>query len=422
MLHIISTFNLLTFILFTASYLYQIVYAIVGVMFKPKRITVESKYHRYAVLIAARNESAVISELINSIKKQNYPQELLDIFVVADNCRDSTAAVARAAGATVYERFNSIDVGKGYALDYALKSIAQDYGPNTYEGYFVFDADNLLDVNFVSEMNKQFDKGYRVLTSYRNSKNFASNWISAGYSLWFMRESKYLNNPRMLLGTSCAISGTGFLVHNDIIRKNNGWKHHLLTEDIEFSVDSVINGEKIGYCSTAMVYDEQPCTWSQSWSQRLRWAKGFYQVFGKYHKQLLHGFVVEHRFSCYDMFMTIAPALFISLTSVFVNSTFLLSAILDAKASPEIVSLTTLSILSAFLNFYVVLFAFGLLTTITEWKQIHAKPIKKIFYTLTFPIFILTYVPISIVALFKKIHWVPIEHKINRSIEEIVHQ
>ncbi|MFV0496940.1 MAG: glycosyltransferase family 2 protein [Candidatus Fimivivens sp.] len=423
MLQFIVTFNLALFIFFTLSYLYQIFYAVIGVVRRPQQPAQAMKNHRYAVLIAARNERAVIAELIDSIKKQNYPRELLDIFVIADNCTDDTAAVARRAGVTaVYERFNHVQVGKGYALDHMLKGIARDYGDDAYEGYFVFDADNLLDENFVCEMNKCFDQGHRVLTSFRNSKNFASNWISAGYSLWFMRESRYLNYPRMRLGTSCAISGTGFLVHNDIIRKNNGWKHHLLTEDIEFSVDCVINGETIGYCPTAVLYDEQPCTWSQSWSQRLRWAKGFYQVFGRYHKKLIYGFAVKRQFACYDMFMTIAPALFISLTSVIVNGVFLLTALLGSDVAPNMVSVATDAIFASIFNFYMALFLFGLLTTITEWKKIHASAYKKIFYVLTFPIFIFTYVPISIVALFKKIHWSPITHSINRAIEDMVHQ
>lgn len=421
MLQFVSNFNFTIFILFTAAYLYQIIYAVAGVLITPKPILPAKKNHRYAVLIAARNEGAVIAELIDSIKKQDYPSDLIDIFVVADNCTDNTARIARRAGAFVYERFNLAQVGKGYALDFVLHHIAKDYGWDAYEGYFVFDADNLLANNFVTEMNKLFDGGYRVLTSYRNTKNYASNWISAGYSLWFMRESKYLNYPRMQLGTSCAISGTGFLVHADIIRKNNGWKHHLLTEDIEFSVDNVLLGEKIGYCHSAVIYDEQPCTWTQSWRQRLRWSKGFYQVFGRYHRGLLRGILLERRFACYDMFMTIAPALFISLTSVLVNGTFLINALLGTRISPRMASLTAVSIASCAFNFYAVLFLFGLLTTITEWKKIHASSFKKILYLFTFPLFIFTYIPISIVALFKKIQWVPITHTISRSVEEIAH-
>ena len=193
--------------------------------------------------------------------------------MVADNCSDNTASLAREHGAIVYERFNTQQIGKGYAMDYLTQRIARDYGKNRFDGYFVFDADNLLKEDYIEEMNKTFSDGYQIVTSYRNSKNYGDNWISAGYAQWFLRESKYLNNARMLLGTSCAVSGTGFLFSREIFKKNRGWKFYLLTEDIEFTVNSVINGEKIGYCKTAVIYDEQPTTFKQSWNQRLRWAR-----------------------------------------------------------------------------------------------------------------------------------------------------
>lgn len=409
------------FILFTVLFSYQIVYVVVALFRKAKKVDPASKNHHFAVLIAARNESSVIAQLINSIKQQKYPADKLDIFVVADNCTDNTADVARAAGANVYERYNKKHIGKGYALTFALNNIKRDYGKDAFEGFFVFDADNLLDENYVAEMNKLFDKGYRILTCYRNSKNYGTNWLSAGYSLWFLRESKYLNNPRMMLNTSCAISGTGFLIHNDIIQKNNGWKHHLLTEDIEFSVDSIIHGEKIGYCGNAKIYDEQPCTWKQSWTQRLRWSKGFYQVLGKYSKKLLKGFLVEKRFACYDMFITIAPAVFVSLASIILNACFLLSGMMNSSVYLQhlIFATTTSAIATSLLNFYIMLFLVGVITTITEWKEIHGtSAIKKTLYTFTFPLFILTYIPISIAAIFKRISWEPISHSVSKSIED----
>lgn len=421
MLSFITNFNLMLFILFTVLYSYQIVYVAVALFKKAKKPAAASKNHHFAVLIAARNESTVIAQLIESIKKQKYPKDKLDVFVIADNCTDDTADVARAAGASVYERFNKKYVGKGYALTFALNNIKRDYGRDAFEGFFVFDADNLLDENYVAEMNKLFDQGYRVLTCYRNTKNYGTNWISAGYSLWFLRESKYLNNPRMLLKTSCAISGTGFLIHNDIIQKNHGWKHHLLTEDIEFSVDSIINGEKIGYCGAAKIYDEQPSTWKQSWTQRLRWSKGFYQVLGNYSKGLLKGFVVDKRFACYDMFITIAPAIFVSLASIIINACFLLNGMMNSSIYLQhlIFSTTTSAIITSLFNFYLMLFLVGLITTITEWKEIHdTSTVKKIFYMFTFPLFILTYIPISIAALFKKIGWEPIAHSVSKSIED----
>ena len=224
--------NFAILLLFTLCYSYQAVFVLIRWFGKKKKYQAKTQ-HRYAVIISARNERAVIGGLLDSIHRQNYPSELVDIYVVADNCTDDTAAVARAHGAVVYERFNHVQIGKGYALNYLFRCIEERVGLDTYDGFLVFDADNVLDENYIASMNDVFDQGYPVVTSYRNSKNYGSNWISAGYALWFLRESKYLNGARMQCGTSCAISGTGFLVASEVIRENHGWKHHLLTEDIE---------------------------------------------------------------------------------------------------------------------------------------------------------------------------------------------
>lgn len=188
MLRFLESLQFVLFIFFTAAYAYQIVYLVIGLFGKGRGGKQDAKLHRYAAIIAARNEAGVIGDLIGTLKKQDYPEELLDVFVIADNCTDNTAEVSRQAGAIVYERFNKVQVGKGYALDYLFHHIFDDYGEATYDGFFVFDADNLVDPQFVREMNKMFDTGeYAALTSYRNSKNFCDNWISAGYALWFLR-------------------------------------------------------------------------------------------------------------------------------------------------------------------------------------------------------------------------------------------
>ncbi|MBQ4516496.1 MAG: glycosyltransferase, partial [Clostridia bacterium] len=293
--------------------------------------------------------------------------------------------------------------------------IKTEHRDKNYEGYIIFDADNVVAPDFIEEINKVFDNGYRIITSYRNSKNYDKNWITAGYSLWFLREAKFLNNARMKLKTSCAISGTGFLIGADVVDKNGGWIHHLLTEDIEFTTDSIVNGEIIGYCENAVLYDEQPETFYQSYIQRLRWSKGFYQVFKKYGKRLLRG-MFKGSFSCYDMFMTLMPAMLLTLISTVLN-TLALPVAFITEAEYAGILLKTLG--QTILSFYFVFFLFGFITTITEWKQIYCGTIKKIAYTFTFPIFMLTYVPISIIALFKKVKWEPIKHSVTKSIKEI---
>ena len=178
----VDIFNFCVFLAFTICYTYQLYYVFVVLTRKPKQL-VAKKNHKFAAVISARNESAVIGQLIHSIKVQNYPSELIDVFVIADNCTDNTAEVAREAGAIVFPRFNTEQVGKGYALDYGFNVIRSQYADRGYEAYFVFDADNVLDVNYFREMNKTFDNGAVASTSYRNSKNYDSNWISAGYAV-----------------------------------------------------------------------------------------------------------------------------------------------------------------------------------------------------------------------------------------------
>lgn len=422
---IVSDINSFIYMMLTILYFYQAFYVIVALFGEKKKKHFEDEaktFHKYAFIIAARNENAVIGNLIDSIKNQNYPKELIDVIVVADNCTDNTAEISRQHGAIVYERFDSVKVGKGYALDYVFNKLAEENGDYTYyDGYFVFDADNVIDVNYVREMNKVFDNGYKVVTSYRNSKNYDTNWITAGYSLWFLREAKYLNNPRMILKTSCAVSGTGYLVNSSIIKQNNGWKCNLLTEDIEFSVTNILEGEKIGYCGNAVFYDEQPTTFRQSWNQRMRWTKGFYQVLFKYGKDLIKAMFKQRRMfvSCYDMLMTLAPATLFTLGLMLVNIVMLICSATNPVLFKQMIGPTLMAVCLGLVNFYIMLIVMGLITLISEWKNILAPGRKKIMYLFSFPLFIATYIPISIVALFKKVEWKPIPHTVVKTMDEL---
>lgn len=180
MLHLLPKIFAAIGALLGAMSCYYTVYAIVG-LFATRRFAPARRQHRYAIVIAARNEEAVIGRLLESIRLQDYPSELLTVFVVADNCTDGTAQAARRGGAVCYERCDPDHRTKGYALEYLFSCIERDYGTDAFEGYFVFDADNLLNRDYVSRMNEAFDAGERIVTSCRASKNFGDNWISASY-------------------------------------------------------------------------------------------------------------------------------------------------------------------------------------------------------------------------------------------------
>ncbi len=399
---------------FFISYLYQIFYIFVPFI-KDEPPTPAGRRNRMAVMISARNEAGVIKHLLESIKAQTYPQELIEIFVVADNCTDNTAEIAEGEGVHVYKRFDDINIGKGYAMHYLMDQIKAEFGENYFDGYFVFDADNVLDSHYIEEMNNTFSCGYEILTSYRNSKNYGDNWISAGYALWFLRESKYLNYPRMLLGTSCAISGTGFMFSKRVAKELDGWDYYLLTEDIQFTVDHVINDYKIGFCKRAMLFDEQPNTFRQSVRQRMRWARGYFQVMCHYGLDLAKTTIEKKSWSCFDMSMNIMPAIILTLLTTVINgAAFITGLIVGEDIIPVL-----MGIAMGLLSMYILFFGIGLLTTVTEWRNIYTTTWKKIKYTFTFPLFMMTYMPITFMSLFKHVEWKPIVHSESKSLADI---
>lgn len=432
-LSFVDIFNVSVLIAFTICYFYQLIYVFISLVKQPKPL-IAKKNHRYAVLISARNEEPVIADLLRSLSKQDYPKELFDIYVIADNCTDKTADIARDCGANVLVRNNKRKIGKGYALNWGLHRIWEKFDDEVedtpdkrgswmrgaekcpYEAYFVFDADNVLCSDYISEMNKTFDNGALASTSYRNSKNFATNWISAGYSIWFLREAKFLSQSRLLLNTSCAISGTGFFIAHSLMKDANGWKWHLLTEDIEFSAAQICDGVRISYCPTAMLFDEQPENFKTSWNQRYRWAKGFYQVFWHYGSRLVKGmFANPHgrKWACYDMLMTISPGMLLTVIVLIFNIIIVILCSTGVMSMGNAVISSGSSIFFCLANFCMFMLMLGILTVFTEWHKIQAKTWQKIVYTLTFPLFMLSYIPIAICALFGKAHWKPIPHSVH---------
>ena len=253
-------------------------YFVIG-MFFTRKFKPAKKKHKYGILIAARNEKYVIGNLIDSIHKQDYPSDLYTIFVVADNCDDDTAKIARKKGAIVYERFDNEHRTKGFALQYLIKNIDKDYGVDNFEGFFIFDADNLLKKNFISKMNDAFDEGCKIITSYRNTKNFDENWIASTYAIHWIRSIRTSHRARSVLRLATNIQGTGFLFSNEIVK--NGWNYTSLTEDRALTADAVAQGYQITYQDEAEFYDEQPVSVKVALRQRLRWSKGHLQAFAE---------------------------------------------------------------------------------------------------------------------------------------------
>ena len=332
-------------------------YFVIGMFFTRKFKAAKVK-HKYAIVVAARNEKYVIGNLIDSINKQDYPKKLLTIFVVADNCTDDTAKIARSKGAICYERHDNEHRTKGYALEYLFNKIDEDYGIDKYEGYFIMDADNLLKSNYISKMNDAFDCGCKIITSYRNTKNFSENWIASTYALHWIRSIRTNHRARSVLHLATNIQGTGFLIANEIVK--NGWHYTSLTEDRALTADAVAQGYEITYQDEAEFFDEQPVNLKIALRQRLRWSKGHLQAFAesgpylfinifmgkKYIKTNWNGdkevvnkkkkkgsfwanFLesIRHRFASFDTLVQLTPISFINLCRWLIVMVFIYSTV-----------------------------------------------------------------------------------------------
>ncbi len=460
--HIIDIIGIILTLL-SVLYIHMVVYSVTG-FFTTRKFKPAKKQHKYAVLVAARNEETVINNLIESIKRQDYPTELVDIFVVADNCTDNTAQIARDAGAITYERFDNEHRTKGYALQFLVKNIDNDYGVDAYEGYFIFDADNLLKRDFISRMNDAFDSGEKIITSYRNTKNFSDNWISASYGIHWLRTVRTEHRARSKFHLATRIQGTGFLFSWELIK--DGWNYTSLTEDRAFSADAVANGYSISYNHEAEFYDEQPTDLKIAMRQRIRWAKGHLQAFVETFGQLFrHIFVLDKqvkekldasenkkldnvrlRYMSYDMMMLVFPrslTCFLLDIVVFILK-FTLIALSTAYFSIDlapgilktvfnlfnvtIVPSTTVMALIYFVIFSIVGFfvsyagniVMALYVFIIEGKRIPPMPWgKKIWFAIMFPWFDFIGKLSSTIALFTKAEWKPIPHNSTSSISEI---
>jgi cellulose synthase/poly-beta-1,6-N-acetylglucosamine synthase-like glycosyltransferase len=403
---ILTVFDFLIVVFTVLSIGYQVLCIIVSIFAKPMVFPRAEENKRYAVLISARNEENVIGGLIRSIRANSYPQELVDIWIVADNCSDSTAQIARSLGGKVVVRNDSEHIGKGFALTYLLNQMIKTGAAEQYDAFFVFDADNRIDTNYFSEMNKAFSSGFKIVTSYRNSRNLSTNWVSAGSALWFIRESRILNSTRMFLHLSSNVSGTGYMFSREIMERNDGWEFHLLTEDIEFTIDSIIKGDRIGYCGTAYLYDEQPVSFRQSWRQRLRWSKGFLQAFRYYTPELVRAAFVNRDFSAIDMTLIMFPFAVLAVIRVVLG--FIFAACGFVTFSSQVSSVV--SIVVGAIGSVLFMMALAALTCILERDRIGATNKELVAYCLSFPIYMLSTIPISYQAIFARPQWKPIEH------------
>ena len=240
---------------------------------KPKPIPRANPKTRFACVIAARNEERVIGELVQSLLRQNYPKTLFDIYVMPNNCTDHTALAAIRTGAAILKPRGEVRC-KGDALHEAFETLLR----KDYDAFCVFDADNVVDADFLSRMNDAFLAGAKVTKGAMRVKNPQDSPLCGCYGLYFTCFDFFFSRARMNCGLSSKLVGTGFAVHRSVLEQSGGWNSATIAEDAEFAAYLAETGTRVWFVPEAVTYDEAPASVRVSLRQRRRWSSGIMDV------------------------------------------------------------------------------------------------------------------------------------------------
>lgn len=402
------------YIIFAVTFIYGLYFLVtgaIGIIRKPRiKFNNSKNYNNFAILIAARNEEKVIGNLIESLNRLNYPKDNYNIYVIPNNCTDSTESIAKEKGANVIKCTVKTKT-KGEVLKFAFNKLKKN---KNIDAYVIFDADNVVHPEFLNKMNKALNSGYRVAQSFRDAKNPSDNWLSGSYTLFYLIQNVFFNHARMTFNGSSSINGTGFMIKKSYIDEV-GFNTYSLTEDVEFTGQCALNKEKIVFVEDAITYDEYPVKFASSWKQRKRWTAGMLTCMKLYSPKLFMDYLKTGNIASLDMSLTyIAPIIqilnFINLIMLIVFS---------------ILGIKLYDIFSFFYAtrwvYFAIAYLLGILVEIFVLLYKHKSPAKVFSGVLLFIVFIFTWIPINIICLVKKhTTWEEIKHNANVKINDII--
>lgn len=363
----------------------------------------------FAVIVCAHNEEQVIGQLVENLHYLHYPDELYDIFVVADNCKDNTAEIARAKGALVYERFNDKQRGKGYAMEWIFTKLFSL--ERKYDAVVVFDADNLVHPNFLAEMNSRLCKGEKVIQGYLDAKNPNDTWISGTFAISFWLVNHIWHLAKYQLGLSSVLGGTGMCIATDVLYRF-GWGATCLTEDMEFTMKVLLKGIRTTWAHDAIVYDEKPLTFWQSWKQRRRWAQGHFDIAGRYIPKLIYEGIRQRNIIILDGVIHLLQPHFLILSTIFVLLSYLYY--IEPFYTNILYMILPIEVWTLIAVGQYVFPVIVLARTRAKWKSW--------LYMIVYPLFVYSWIPITFVGFwYRNDHeWSHTQHTRSLSYHELV--
>lgn len=389
--------NIIIMLLLVVYGLYFVITALFLFKKRKKDNIVSDKYSHFTILIPARNEEEVIKDAIQSFKRQKYPKDNYEIVVVINNTTDNTLGVCNAEGVRCILCERKIK-NKGDALKEAFDRLKKE----KTDAYIIMDADNVVNDEFLGEMNKSLNEGTLVAKSSMDIKAKENTWVSSSYAIYFFIQSILYSIPRNNIGASCAINGTGIMIKKEVIDKY-GFNVRTITEDLEFMTLCALNNIKIKFVEGAICYAEHPSDFKVSMIQRRRWTKGIYEGFIIYFNSIIKNMIKRPNIELLDSLLIYSTPLILILSfiSIFIN--FLIVPL------PIYLIITSFSLLVSYISISLC----ALFVCVKSKKKI------KDFLTgiIMFPIFLLSWQYLNIIILFKKeVVWDEIKHTETQNI------
>ncbi len=388
---------------------YYFVISWFGLFGKKREVKIYDESKTFAMLVCAHNEEAVIASLVDNLQKLNYNNKLYDVFVVADNCVDNTAEVARKAGAIVYERFNGVEKGKGYAMDWFFNKLFNM--ERQYDAVCIFDADNLVHPNFLQEMNSRLCNGEKLIQGYLDSKNPEDTWVSGVFSISFWIVNHIWHLAKYNIGLSACLGGTGMCIEMGML-KRYGWGATCLTEDMEFTMKAMMENIPTTWAHDAIIYDEKPLTFKAAWNQRMRWAQGHFDVANRFMLPMFKKAFRERDLKVLDCTVNLIQPYFLMISTFFVLCSWIYEYIpFYTNIIYTILPMEVWTIIGIGQYIFPVACLWKIRASAKSW-----------FYLLFYPIFIYSWIPITAIGWFRRHEheWNHTIHTRNISFDEVI--
>ena len=292
--------------------LYSILLFFFNFFIPEKNLKKEKDKVRFVVIIPAHNEELFIKRILKSFLEQNYSTNLFHVVVVADNCTDNTSKCITIDNIDVLVRNSKTEIGKGYAIKYALDNISH----LSFDALLIIDADSIIDKDGLSALNQHILQGKKILQCNNAVANPEDSWFTLLMNVARTIGNEIMEPAKEKMGLSSHLMGNGMCFHREII-DTYGWDSFSVGEDWEYFAKIINEGEKISFARDVRVYHQESTSLGQATPQRIRWASGRFDVLKKYGFGLLKKGVMQRSLLKIDASLPLLlpnPSLAINLT------------------------------------------------------------------------------------------------------------